>query len=410
MIKTAVITARNHTCFRHVFGIPAIRRLLLTLHRVGVQNPRIVTISDDLTLDSILDLVPKQYLFPIGANRDKRRMEHLMESLDLGTTDRVMVLPANTVIDDWSLHRMIKEAHAHEITLSACGADLTLNGIYVVKDHSLPAMLYFMLGSNGHGTDLVSVSAHSPSPDTPCFIDSTERSIREAEEGLVRALSLSHKEHDSFLARHIDRPLARFLSRSIARTSIKPNAITVINLSIGIVGAFFLAVGGYWNQLLGALLFLANVMGDGIDGDVARLKLKETPFGHYLDIISDNAVHVAVFIGIGVGLARQTSNPVYVYVLPVLLGGFSICAYVINGVLRTNSEVGKGLLSLLDNRDFAYLVAVLALFGRLNWFLVGSSVGVYLVSIILLFLHFRSAFSARAMMGGSPAAKNKYDG
>lgn len=411
MAKKAIIVARDEACFQTVFGIPAIRRLVLTLQRAGVQDPRIMTINDDFSHDLISDLLPRQRLFTFNPDSDSRQIGHLMESLDLAVTDSVIVLSANTVIDEWSLGRLIKRASAREIVFSASGADCRFNCIYIVKDRSLPMVLNCLINPNGNGTPVVSTLVHLGGPGIPCVIDNNEQSVRGAEAGLVRTLNFSNKEHDSFLARHIDRPLARRLSQRIARTSIKPNVVTVINLLVGIAGAVFLAFGGYWNQLLGALLFLANVMGDGVDGDVARLKLKETPFGHYLDIISDNTVHIAVFIGIGIGLARQTSNPAYVYILPVLLGGFGICTYVINGIVRENSKAGKSLLSLLNNRDFAYLVVVLALLGRLNWFLVGSSAGVYLVALILLFLHFRSVFAGRTVIGNrQPIAGKKMRG
>jgi hypothetical protein len=38
-------------------------------------------------------------------------------------------------------------------------------------------------------------------------------------------------------------------------------------------------------------------------------------------------------------------------------------------------------MAFLGNRDFAYLIAVLALFGKLHWFLIGASAGSYLFAI-----------------------------
>jgi hypothetical protein len=45
-----------------------------------------------------------------------------------------------------------------------------------------------------------------------------------------------------------------------------------------------------------------------------------------------------------------------------------------------SSEVPR-LMALLANRDFAYLVGVLALVNRLEWFIVGASFGTYLFAL-----------------------------
>lgn len=222
MAKKAIIVARDEACFQSIFGIPAIRRLVLTLQRAGLQDLRVVRINDDLSHDLISDLLPKQRLFTLSPDSDSRQIGHLVESLDLAATDSVIVLSANTVIDDWSLGRLIKKASTHEVIFSASSADCRFNGIYIVKDHSLPAVLNSLINSNGNRADVSSIPVHFDGPGVPCFIDNTEQSIRGAEDGLVRALTFSNKEHDSLLARHIDRPLARLLSRSIARRSIEP--------------------------------------------------------------------------------------------------------------------------------------------------------------------------------------------
>src|SRR5580700_12071836 len=78
-------------------------------------------------------------------------------------------------------------------------------------------------------------------------------------------------------------------------------------------------------RVLGSLLFLFSITVDGVDGELARLTMSETKFGGMLDVITDNIVHVAVFSGIFWGCYRNSGSSSYVYLIPVVLGGFALC-------------------------------------------------------------------------------------
>ena len=141
---------------------------------------------------------------------------------------------------------------------------------------------------------------------------------------------------------------------------------------------------------MGSLLFLCCVVLDGVDGEVARLKLQESRFGHHLDIVTDNIVHIALFTGIALGLFRDTGDSRYLHALWLVLAGFGACALAVYYCIlrRTGNELDRlpgtlRVMSLLTNRDFAYLVLFLAVAGRLNWFLIGAAIGSYFFAGIL---------------------------
>jgi phosphatidylglycerophosphate synthase len=120
---------------------------------------------------------------------------------------------------------------------------------------------------------------------------------------------------------------------------------------------------------------------------VARLTLRETSFGHYLDVITDNLVHVAIFIGLALGLSRATGDASHLYALLALLGGFGLCALSVYQVLlkpghspELQSKATRWL-EVLANRDFAYLVVFLALIDRLGFFLWGAMIGTYVFAL-----------------------------
>ena len=85
---------------------------------------------------------------------------------------------------------------------------------------------------------------------------------------------LSKPEEDGFVSRYINRPLSRWISQQLTRTSLTLNAITILSFLITLGGAILFSLGEYASTLLaGVLVQLASVT-DGCDGEVARLKFK----------------------------------------------------------------------------------------------------------------------------------------
>ncbi len=294
--------------------------------------------------------------------------------------EEVLVLPGHSVWDRLSLNKAV-----HSVT----GEEINETWKSLVPASEMAALVHRWLGGGG----LLS----TPAVDLLPFLLRGKADAATAEDRLVEHLAAATQASDGLMARLVDRRLSRRISPSLARRRVPPNAITLFSMSIGFLGAWLLAQVGYAHHLMGALLFLTAVVLDGVDGEVARLTLMESRFGHYLDIITDNLVHVAVFIGIAVGIYRQTQNTSHLYALAIMLVGFGLCVLAVYQVEKgdrlpgTWTPVASRLVGTLNSRDFAYLVVFLALIDRLSWFLWAAAVGTYIfaASLWLLPVYYR---------------------
>ena len=113
---------------------------------------------------------------------------------------------------------------------------------------------------------------------------------------------LAERKLDSWLVKPTDGIFARMnrrisipISRRIIPFPITPNMVSLFTLGVSFAAGVFLALGGYWNMLTGAVLSWFSSVLDGCDGEVARLKLQESAFGCWLETICDNLYYLFIF-------------------------------------------------------------------------------------------------------------------
>jgi len=390
--KVAIIVAPDHKGSQKVFGIPTVRRLILLAQRLGLKQ--IHVIGQTKPLQPILyDLVPQERFHPV---EDPGALERVIQEIALDQSQEVLVLKANQIIDRLSLARLFDaENPSRPYSYMQAQGENGLERIYL----STPSHLVAILRSLWSGSSDLSVPGKSElvqgTDGLPDALDGGEEQVRIVEGKLMNALAAQTAADDGFLARHLSRRVSRFMSWRIVRTPVTPNQITLGGAGIGMIGALLLALGGYWPQLFGSLLFLFCIIVDGVDGEIARLKMRESPFGHHLDIIADNIVHIAIFAGLALGLYRGSGDPVYLHLLWLLLGGFALCGIAVYQCIlkRSPGELEQSgltlkIMALMSNRDFAYILVILALVGRVHWFLIGAAGGTYLFAATLWLISF----------------------
>ncbi len=129
-----------------------------------------------------------------------------------------------------------------------------------------------------------------------------QNSLAKAEKTLLFALE---NPHDGLVDTYLNRKFSRLLTRFFLRTPLTPNQITVLSFLTGLIGASCFLLGSYAWAVAGALLLQFSTVLDCVDGEVARVKMLESPFGEWLDISLDTVVHIAIFLGVGVAVWKQ---------------------------------------------------------------------------------------------------------
>src|SRR5258706_14632111 len=212
------------------------------------------------------------------------------------------------------------------------------------------------------------------------------------------------KPTDGIYAR-TNRRISIPISRRIIPFPITPNMVSLFTLGVSFAAGVFLALGGYWNMLTGAVLSWFSSVLDGCDGEVARLKLQESAFGCWLETICDNLYYLFIFGGLTIGLVRTSGNRSYLVWGGLLLFG-AMMSFLMTGFQRHQLTRGRPeqylrewhkradgrssnpLLYLGRHTEFIvrrcflpYLILFFALFDIMNWLLIGASVGANIVWI-----------------------------
>jgi CDP-diacylglycerol--glycerol-3-phosphate 3-phosphatidyltransferase len=120
------------------------------------------------------------------------------------------------------------------------------------------------------------------------------------------------------------------LGRIVARTHLTPNAITVIGLLLNFGVAAIIASG---NLMLGGLAVLLAGGFDALDGAVARVTGKTSPFGAFLDSTLDRYSEAVVYAGVLVYLTRSGEGTV-----PILLTYATIVGSLMISYARAKAE------------------------------------------------------------------------
>ncbi|MCH7967132.1 MAG: NTP transferase domain-containing protein [Thaumarchaeota archaeon] len=131
------------------------------------------------------------------------------------------------------------------------------------------------------------------------------------------------KDTDGPVSRILNRPISLRITKLLLKTGITPNQISILSTVIGLVGASFFFSGEYFYLILGGILIHIHSIVDGCDGEVARLKLRQTKYGGWLDAVLDRYVDAAIIFGLAYGYWSMTGDTtIWIIGFSALIGTF----------------------------------------------------------------------------------------
>lgn len=193
--------------------------------------------------------------------------------------------------------------------------------------------------------------------------------------------------HDTWFHR-----AARVVARPLARSPVTPNQVTTLRLAAGLAAAAALAEGGADWRNWGAAIFALAMFLDRLDGELARLAGKTSPWGHRYDLFSDASANALAFLGLGIGL-RAGEFGAWAPAMG-LIAGLAVAA-ILWLVVRKESHHGPRAGQLdsaagFDPDDAMIAVPVMIWLGLSDRLLVAACLGAPVFAIYMV-LRFRKS-------------------
>lgn len=138
----------------------------------------------------------------------------------------------------------------------------------------------------------------------------------------VAILRGTGKPGDGPVSRRINRPVSRALSRMVLRIpGIRPSHATLFNAAIALL--MFWALTTPSGLVMGALLFQAASVLDGVDGEIARATFRASRSGAMLDSIVDVATTLLFITGLMIHLSSRGHDEA------LLLAGWGLALFLL---------------------------------------------------------------------------------
>lgn len=165
------------------------------------------------------------------------------------------------------------------------------------------------------------------------------------------------------MLRYVEQPGAR----SLRALGLTPNAVTLIGFAITLGAAYLV---GSDQMLAGGIVFLLGGGLDLLDGALARLTDRVTPFGALLDSVLDRLGEASLFVGLAVYSLRASFSPGYLlfFILVLLLA--LILSQTVSYLRARGESLGAATTAgLMTRPERVVLLGVGLIAHQIVWFL-----------------------------------------
>jgi CDP-diacylglycerol--glycerol-3-phosphate 3-phosphatidyltransferase len=152
--------------------------------------------------------------------------------------------------------------------------------------------------------------------------------------------------------------LLQAIVRAFAATRINPNVLTVIGFLLNLLAAYLFAYGYF--RWAGGMVFLAGLF-DMLDGRVARLTNRVTPFGGFFDSVLDRYSDLCLMIGLLVFYGR-INRFWYVTLVAIVMIGSVMVSY---SRARAENLIPTCKVGFLERPERMVLILIGAFFDRM---------------------------------------------
>ena len=152
--------------------------------------------------------------------------------------------------------------------------------------------------------------------------------------------------------------LLKAIVRAFAASLINPNALTVIGFLMNVLAAYLFAYGYF--RWAGGMVFLAGLF-DMLDGRVARLSNRVTPFGGFFDSVLDRYSDLSLMIGLLVFYGR-INRFWYVALVAIVMIGSVMVSYT---RARAENLIPTCKVGFLERPERMVLILIGAFFDRM---------------------------------------------
>jgi len=155
------------------------------------------------------------------------------------------------------------------------------------------------------------------------WIDVDDReTLQKAKKILLKQLK---KLTDGPISKSLNRKISVWISSKMSRLNINPNHLTLISFSLAALSGLFFFLGGYPKIVIGGFMAQLSSILDGCDGEIARLKFKQSKFGGYLDRVLDRYADGLIILGMTFACFRTMETSwVWLVGFLALTGSFMI--------------------------------------------------------------------------------------
>jgi phosphatidylglycerophosphate synthase len=163
--------------------------------------------------------------------------------------------------------------------------------------------------------------------------------------------SLKTLETENVFDRAFYRPIGYYIAVYLTKTSITPNAVTIISIFFGVGAGFFFYFNSLLFNLIGVgLLIIANIL-DCVDGQLARLTGIKSQVGRILDGVAGDLWFISIYSFLALRLSASFGSPA-AWTLAALAGASNMLQSNIVDYYKT---LHLYFISLKKGTEFEYI-------------------------------------------------------